>query len=192
MEQEIIRRRADDQRRFPLPQQIDPRFIERQPMDEDGVRAQNAEPIQLSKLLLCLGVDSFTSMQDKGSVGWCSFVGRAEIASQGKRVTPPILPRHSDGKVISPQLRPERIMMTYRSHAAQKIAKPAPPQPRALRNRVMGRDDVRKLAMNVLSPFHVISVRRISEPWIQSELQMIVRVYQSRQNHVSGQIDVDG
>jgi hypothetical protein len=89
---------------------------------------------------------------------------------------PAIFLDNSDWKIISSQLRPERIVMTNCRDSAKQVSYAAPPYTHIFRNGPMLCDEIWEFLMYIFSPIDVIAIRRGGQPWKERELQVIVRV----------------
>jgi hypothetical protein len=114
----------------------------------------------------------------------------AKVASQSQRMTPTVIPNYSNRKVFSLQLRPKRVVMTDRCDPAKEVSYSTPPKSKILRDSPMLCNGVWKSAVNILSPFNVIPIRRIPQSWEKCELEMIMRINESRQEQKPVEVDV--
>jgi len=73
-------------------------------------------------------------------------------------------------EVLSLQLWPKRIVVADCGDPAEEVSNTAPPKANLSRHRPMFRNDLRKSAVNVLSPIDVIQIRRNPQPGKEREL----------------------
>src|SRR5882757_239070 len=127
-------------------------------MHQHGTVLEHPKPVEFEELLVGLLIDPLTCMDNEYAAFWHSGARPSQISPQHKRMCPAISLNHSYGKTISLQLWPERIVVTNRGHPAKMVPQPAPPQTHIFRHRMVPRDNIGKLLVDVSSPINVVPI----------------------------------
>jgi hypothetical protein len=112
----------------------------------------------------------------------------AQVTAQCRRVSPPVLAHHADGKIAIEHFRMQGIVVADGGYAAQEVPDPSPPHTHVFRHGAMDRNDLRKAVMNVHSPLDIVAIWSSGQSRKERELQVIVRIDESGQYEESAKI----
>src|ERR1700688_1991337 len=117
-------------------------------------------------------------------------MSRPKIASKSYRMSPAEFLDNPHREILSSQVRPKRVVVTYRCYSAKKVANAAPPEAHIFGHRPVLCYYIGELAVYVLSPIDVVLIGRICQPGKEGQMQMVVRVDESGQNQETTEIDL--
>src|SRR5260370_10296954 len=134
----------------------------------------------------CVG--AFSRVHDERPPLGCLAKALSEVGAEIERMRPSEALRHANREALGEDVGLAWVVVANGGDAAEQVLQPAPEQPQFLWYTKMVANWREIRMINIAGPLCRIGIGAASEARKQVELQMVMRIDQPRQNHVTAEV----